>query len=164
MEITDKQDPSQSMDTKGTFARPTVSKMMETGGYDSTQINDVVEQPQVSKASHVAGEKGMQAKLPIKFTPQLKILLTILGILFLMIFILMLLPKKSIDITQEPTPIATVLATPSPELRISEFAQTEIFKLFEQQIASVAAELNETDLREDQLTFPLLDMNINFEK
>lgn len=103
-------------------------------------------------------------KLPLKFTPLLKILLVVLSILFLMVFFVMLLPKKTVVSPNAPSPTPVVLASPSPEVKISEFAKTEIFGQFEVQMASVSAHLSETDLNEDKLTFPLLDMDVNFDK
>lgn len=103
-------------------------------------------------------------KLPFKITPLMKILLVLLGILFLLVFIVMILPRKTVVTPTEPTPTPVVLASPSPELKISEFAKLEIFSQFELQMSTVSAHLLETDLKEDKLTFPLLDMEVNFDK
>jgi len=118
----------------------------------------------VSPARSVSVQPELGNKLPVKITPLLRLLLVLVGILFLLLVLLTLMPKKTVILPTIPTPVPITLTSPVAINQLSEFAKREIFSQFETQIASVSANLQETDLTEDTLTFPLLDMNVNFEK
>jgi len=101
---------------------------------------------------------------PVKITPLLKWSLVALIVLILLVVITSFISKPK-------PPLSALLSTPEPsqvasasgELRpVSSFGQTPEFAQFEERLNSYRGSLDTLDLNESQLTFPLLDMDVNF--
>lgn len=95
---------------------------------------------------------------------QMKLLL-ICSLIFLILLVLIMLtrPRQNVPLQVVPsaTPSASVGETPQPRKQ-SDFSKTEEFSRFEQDLNALQAENKSVDLSETELTFPFLDMNINF--
>lgn len=89
--------------------------------------------------------------------------LIIVVFLFSLFLILIFLPKKSPQPEVQNTPSPTFQASPSPfQQNLSEFSQTEPFKLFEGRLEAIRLENEGVNLSETELAFPLLDMDVTF--
>lgn len=113
-----------------------------------------------------ADQPAIPANVPIKLTPTLKISLIILGLLLVSVFAVSLLrrtlpPTDSITILPVESPVGTVSIPPR---QVSEFAKTIDFINFEDDLNQLKQENTSVNLTEAELTFPLLDMKVSFEK
>lgn len=110
--------------------------------------------------------KTTESLLPVKLTPALKIGLTVLGFLFFVLILSTLLSRKGtgpvvVDVTPSPSAV-TFTSTPARE--VSEFAKTADFMSFENDLNQLKTDNSTVNLTEAELTFPLLDMQVNFNK
>lgn len=103
---------------------------------------------------------------PVKITPLMKGLLVFLAILLSLIVVITYVKSRSVGpTTTTATPIPSAASQLSPIIRpISQFAQTETFKNFAQHLTDLTQNQETLDLTESQLAFPLLEMNVNFNK
>lgn len=99
------------------------------------------------------------------FTMQVKIIIIGGALLFFLLALLISFSPRGPEqlvLVPSPLPSDTPEASAS-ERQTSEFAKTEDFKKFEQNIKSLKDDNTNVDLSESQLSFPLLDMEVNFE-
>lgn len=113
-----------------------------------------------------ADQPAVPANVPIKLTPVLKISLIILGLLLVLVLVVSLLRRTppqpdSVTILPAATPGETVS---TPPRQVSEFAKTVDFINFEDDLNQLKQENTSINLTEAELTFPLLDMKVTFEK
>lgn len=104
--------------------------------------------------------------VPIKMTPVLKISLFVLGILILLILVATLF-RRSSPLTQLPSispAVSPVGSVNLPPRQVSEFGKTVDFMNFEDDLNQLKQENLLVNLTEAELTFPLLDMKVSFEK
>lgn len=113
----------------------------------------------------VEGAAPTQQKINIfmKLNFQTRILIIIAAVLITIILILLILPKPKPPalIVPTPPPISTISATLIPRLT-SEFSKTEEFLSFERNLGAVRADTEKLELTETKLSFPFLDMQLNF--
>lgn len=103
---------------------------------------------------------GIFTNLPLR----LKLALGALMILLLAILVLMLFSPRP---QQQPTTL--ILPSPSPQASFSplpqvtsEFSKTDEFSTFEQNITILQKDATGIDFDEKNLSYPLLDMQVNF--
>ena len=89
------------------------------------------------------------------------ILLLVLAILWLIFIFSPRAPSTALPNTNASVlPSSALVATDAG--KISDFGKTEAFAEFEQKLKSLKQEVNQQDLYENQLTPPLLDMQVSF--
>ena len=100
--------------------------------------------------------------------PKKMLILGLVFILLLVLAILWLILRFSPPAPSTALPNANASILPSSVLvatdagKISDFGKTEVFAEFEQKLKSLKQEVNQQDLYENQLTPPLLDMQVSF--
>ncbi|MEK7166726.1 MAG: hypothetical protein AAB874_08005 [Patescibacteria group bacterium] len=98
------------------------------------------------------------------FLPTLIIILV--GIM-ISIVIALLLPLPNQVTSPNPSPSANTVSSPSAtptDRKISEFGGSTDFVNFENQLNTLKTDAAKADLSESELTYPLLDMHVNFNK
>jgi hypothetical protein len=103
---------------------------------------------------------------PIKMTPLLKMLLLILAVLFGLVIVVLLVFPQAPPAQQVvvPSPLPSAGASTEPVTRpVSQFGQGLEFVAFEEKLKNTRVQQESLDLNESQLTFPLLEMNVNFD-
>ncbi len=128
-------------------------------------INLPVEE-NVTETQESPAAPNPQPVRPIKMTPILKYLLIFLGVLLVLLILIFLfkprtLPGTENNVSPAPVPVASQY-TPLPR-QLSEFAQTEAFTHFEKGLDDLIAAQENVDLIEPQLTFPVVEMNVNYQ-
>ncbi len=103
---------------------------------------------------------------PVLLTPALKYALIGLVGLIILVIVATLFGKKS---TSQPVTYPTIAPSLSASASaivkpVSEFAQTQPFQAFEQNLQQLKAQVDESDLSEPQLEYPLLDMEMNYQQ
>lgn len=95
--------------------------------------------------------------------PLIYALVIIILLLLLLFIFFMFLPKNTPLPEVQNTPSPTLQTSPSPfQQLVSEFSQTESFKIFEGRLESLRLENEGVNLSETELAFPLLDMDVSF--
>lgn len=84
-------------------------------------------------------------------------------ILLLLLLVVFTTPPPQTAIPSPLPSAATASASPQTD-PVSEIGKTENFQKFEQNLNTLRAENEKIDLSEAALTFPLLDMNVNFDQ
>lgn len=114
------------------------------------------------------GVKIPQSPIKMLFnpTPKLKLLLIVGGILILLAIFSLLVPKPpSQPGSSDTKPLPSAISNASIEPRkVSEFGNTADFINFETTLKQLKADVISINLSESELTFPVLDMDVNFEK
>lgn len=130
------------------------------------EITENQNNSQASVNPNAAKKPVIKDLLPIKLTPQLKIVLLISGIVFLLLIITSLVLRKNTNLTNTyPSPsINPDSSAALPPREVSEFAKGQPFLDFEQKLTDYRQKLQTADLNESSLSFPLLDMNVNYRK
>ncbi len=103
----------------------------------------------------------------VKMTPALRFSLIFLAAVLALLFLVVLFKPKTIP--QEPNPLPSVFsidASPisQPERQLSQFSQTPAFISFEKNIDQLRSTQESLDLTESQLTYPQVEMNVNYKK
>lgn len=96
----------------------------------------------------------------------MKKLLILLGIVFILLILAILIPAPDQKpVNSKPTIPPTTAPQPSPITQmVSEFAKTEEFEHFENKLNDLRSKNDQIDFKEQKLTFPLLEMNVTYEK
>lgn len=125
-------------------------------------INDKQVQPEVNQNSPpetgnlTADSKARQGPIWRKLLPLLfSILILLMAIAALIITVFSYQNRGGGQVTPSPGDF-------SQTRPISEFAKTPEFMKFEKDINELKSETENLDLTENQLSFPALDMNVNF--
>lgn len=104
---------------------------------------------------------------PIKVTPLMKIGIIVLGVVIVLLLLLTLIRPGTSDVPAVlPSPLPSTDATgisPAPRV-VSTFGQSEAFIHFETAVDELIKNQNTLDLTESALTFPTLEMNVNYKK
>lgn len=110
--------------------------------------------------------EDVQKISPIKMTPKIKLLMIGTAVILLIALVSLLLPPANRPLTTTlPSPLPTPDAMGSPVTRpLSATAQTDEFKNFESKLNTTRSGQDSLDTTESQLTFPLLEMNVNYNK
>ncbi len=100
----------------------------------------------------------------LKRKPLYGIAFVLMSVLFVLFAVVLLLPlRRAYPTLTQPTPTPFTQATPTPLPRqTSQTAKTEEFIRMEEQLKQTTAEINNLDLLESRLTFPVLDVSISF--
>lgn len=110
-------------------------------------------------------EENTGLPAPVKFSKTQIIILVVGIVLIVVAFISFLLEKPKLPTVTIPSPLLVATQSASlPPKEISEFGKTEAFTNFENKLTDLQKTNSTVDLYEAKLSFPLLDMNVNFNK
>ena len=99
-----------------------------------------------------------------KLPPQIKIIAAASAVLvFLVFLILVTRPTNTAPLPSFPSPTPAAPVASAPPREISAFAKTPEFAQFETSITALASQSAQIDLSENALSYPFLDMNVNFQ-
>lgn len=130
---------------------------------DSKQA-PAVTQPQPVVTSEKIGEE-IKKLTPVNTGPLLLVgaaAFTVIVLLLLMVLVFNRPPPA--PLLPSPLPSTTTSSASPDSGTVSEIARTEEFQKFEQKLNELRTANEKIDLSESPLTFPLLDMQVNFEK
>jgi hypothetical protein len=100
---------------------------------------------------------------PVKFS-KIQIAIAVLSLVLIILAVIVVLLKKPSTpqvVIIKASPVATQSASLPPR-EVSEFGKTEAFTKFENKVTDLQKTNETVDLYESKLSFPLLDMNVNF--
>ena len=135
---------------------------------ETTNQNPAVVPPQTPSAPFPVKNQQIQKLIEFMTTlkPQTKLLIGIAAtMLTIIVALLLFLPKRNAPVAVLPTvpPVSTVSASLTPR-ETSEFAKTDAFRQFDTDLENFQNDNNTVDVSETLLSFPLLDMQVNFDK
>ena len=120
---------------------------------------------ETKSVSETVQQGTVEVKQSSFFTPKTKILIGIVGglLILLTLTFFKLGTSRRIGPPSAQTTLPTQISSP-PVRPVSEFAKTDIFSRFEVKLFDLKSHIDQLDMTETQLTFPLLEMNVNYEK
>ena len=140
--------------------------METTENTHQTQIPEPSETSQTSVPVNKLGTKPFAkiTKLFNKIPKKIQIVAIVAILIISLLFLLILLTSPTqVQPVPLSSPIIAASSSPNvPQRQESEFSQSEIFKSFEQNIQKLEIDSEDVDLTETEMSFPLLDWNVNF--